>query len=85
MMHDVASTGVAPDELRQFVERLERLDENKKEIQEELKNVFLELKSRGFDGKAMRQILKIRKMKYDERQEQDAILSLYMQALGMAA
>jgi len=85
MMHDVASTGVAADELRQFVERLERLDDDKKGIQEEFKNVFLELKSRGFDGKAVRQILKIRKMKYDERQEQDAILSLYMQALGMAA
>jgi uncharacterized protein (UPF0335 family) len=84
MMHDVASTGVAAEELRQFVERLERLDEDKKEVQEELKNVFLELKGRGFDAKAIRQILRIRKMKQNERQEQDALLTLYMQALGMA-
>jgi uncharacterized protein (UPF0335 family) len=84
MMQDVASTGVAADELRQFVERLERLEEDKKGVQEDLKNAFLELKGRGFDIKAVRQILKIRKMKYAERQEQDALLSLYMQALGMA-
>ncbi len=84
MMHNVASTGVAADELRQFIERLERLDEDKRSVQEDLKNVFFELKSQGFDVKAVRQILRIRKMKHDERQEQDALLTLYMQVLGMA-
>ena len=84
MAADVADTGVAADELKQFVERIERLEEEKTGIAGDIKDVFAELKGRGFDSKAIRQILRIRKQDHAERQEQEAILELYMQALGMA-
>lgn len=81
---DIADTGVAADELKQFIERIERLEEEKAGISEDIKEVFSELKGRGFDSKAVRAILRIRKQDHEERQEQEAILELYMQALGMA-
>jgi uncharacterized protein (UPF0335 family) len=82
---DVSSAeGVAADELKQFIERLERLEEEKAGIAGDIKEVFAELKGRGFDAKAVRKILSIRKQDHGERQEQEAILELYMQALGMA-
>lgn len=84
MVADVADSGVAAEELRQFVERIERLEEEKAGIQEDIKNTFAELKGRGFDAAAVREILKIRKRDASERQEQEAILELYKQALGMA-
>lgn len=74
---------VAASELKQFVERLERLEEEKKTISDDIRDVFAELKGRGFEVKAVRQILKIRKQDQSERQEQEAILEVYMQALGM--
>lgn len=76
-------SGVAAEELRQFIERIERLEEEKANIAGDIKDVFAELKGRGFDSKAVRQILRIRKQDHAERQEQEAILELYMQALGM--
>jgi uncharacterized protein (UPF0335 family) len=85
MAADVAETGVAAEELKQFIERIERLEEEKAGIAGDIKEVFAELKGRGFDAKAIRQILRIRKQDHAERQEQEAILELYMQALGMAA
>jgi uncharacterized protein (UPF0335 family) len=84
MVADVADSGVAADELRQFIERIERLEEEKAGISSDIKDVFAELKGRGFDAKAVRQILRIRKKDASERQEEEAILELYMQALGMA-
>ena len=81
---DLATTGVAADELKQFIERIERLEEEKAGIQGDIKEVFGELKGRGFDAKAVRSILRIRKKDFAERQEEEAILDLYMQALGMA-
>jgi uncharacterized protein (UPF0335 family) len=82
---DVSSAeGVAADELKQFIERLERLEEEKAGIMGYIKEVFAELKGRGFDSKAVRSILRIRKQDHSERQEQEAILELYLQALGMA-
>ena len=81
---DLATTGVAADELKQFIERIERLEEEKAGIQGDIKEVFGELKGRGFDAKAVRSILRIRKKDFAERQEEEAILELYMQALGMA-
>jgi uncharacterized protein (UPF0335 family) len=82
---DVSSAeGVAADELKQFIERLERLEEEKAGIMGDIKEVFAELKGRGFDAKAVRTILRIRKQDHSERQEQEAILELYLQALGMA-
>ena len=84
MAEDVANSGVAAEELKQFVERIERLEEEKAGIAGDIKDVFAELKGRGFDSKAVRTILRIRKQDHSERQEQEAILELYMQALGMA-
>jgi uncharacterized protein (UPF0335 family) len=84
MAADVADTGVAADELKQFIERIERLEEEKAGIAGDIKDVFAELKGRGFDSKAVRSILRIRKKDHAERQEEEAILELYMQALGMS-
>ncbi|HMO30961.1 DUF2312 domain-containing protein [Enterovirga sp.] len=83
MVADIAESGVAAEELKQFIERIERLEEEKAGIAGDIKDVFAELKGRGFDSKAVRQILRIRKQDHAERQEQEAILELYMQALGM--
>ena len=84
MTKDIAESGVAAEELKQFVERIERLEEEKKAIADDIKDVFAELKGRGFDAKAVRQILRIRKQDHSERQEMEAILELYMNALGMS-
>ena len=84
MAADVAATGVAAEELKQFVERIERLEEEKAGIAGDIKDVFAEMKGRGFDTKAVRKIISIRKKDHAERQEEEAILELYMQALGMA-
>ena len=84
MAADVAETGVAAEELKQFIERIERLDEELDGINGDKKDVFAELKGRGFDTKAVKSILRIRRMDHAQRQEEEAILELYMQALGMA-
>ncbi len=84
MTQDIAESGVAAEELKQFVERIERLEEEKKAISDDIKDVFAELKGRGFDVKAVRSILRIRKQDHSERQEQEAILELYMSALGIS-
>ncbi len=83
MVEDIADSGVAAAELKQFVERIERLEEEKKALSDDIKEVFAELKGRGFDVKAVRQILRIRKADHSERMELEAILELYMSALGM--
>ena len=84
MTEDIADSGVVAEELKQFVERIERLEEEKKSLSDDIKDVFAELKGRGFDVKAIRQILAIRKQDHSERQEIEAILDLYMRALGMS-
>jgi len=84
MTRDVAETGVAAEELKQFVERIERLEEEKKALSDDIRDVYAELKGRGFDVKAVRQIVKMRKQDHSERKEMEAILELYMQALNMA-
>jgi uncharacterized protein (UPF0335 family) len=83
MTEDVTNSGVAAEELKQFVERIERLHEERAGIAGDIADVFAEVKGRGFDVKALKQILKIRSQDQSERQEQEAILELYMQALGM--
>ncbi len=80
----VTASGVAKDRLRSFIERVERLDEEKKAISEDMKEVFAEAKGEGFDIKVIRMILRIRKQDSNERAEQEAILDLYLHALGMA-
>ena len=79
-----AAHGVARDQLRAFVERIERLEEEKKTIADDIKDVYAELKGTGFDAKAVRTIIRLRKKDQAERQEEEAILDLYLAALGMA-
>ncbi|MET2831925.1 DUF2312 domain-containing protein [Mesorhizobium shangrilense] len=85
MADDITDTSqtVAAGQLRAFIERIERLEEEKKTISEDIKEVFAEAKGTGFDTKAMRTIIRLRKKDQAERQEEDAILDLYMAALGM--
>lgn len=74
---------VAAAELRQFIERIERLEEEKQTIADDIKDVMGEAKGRGYDTKAIRTILRLRKKDRDERLEEEAILQTYMAALGM--
>lgn len=76
--------GVAADQLRAFVERIERLEEEKKAISDDIKDVYAEAKGNGYDVKVMRQVVRLRKQDNNERQEMEALLDLYLHALGMA-
>lgn len=80
----MSEIGVGRDQLRALIERIERLEEEKKAISEDIKEVYGEAKGNGFDVKAMRQIVRIRKLDASERMEQEAILDTYLHALGMA-
>jgi uncharacterized protein (UPF0335 family) len=84
MVADVADTGVAAEELKQFIERIERLEEEKKAIADDVRDVYAEAKGRGFDTKAIRAIVRLRAKEPHEREEEEAILELYKSALGMA-
>lgn len=75
---------VAANQLRAFIERVERLEEEKKTISEDIKEVYAEMKGTGFDTKAVRAIIKLRKQDQAERQEHESIVDLYKSALGMA-
>ena len=75
--------GVAAGQLRSFIERIERLEEEKKALSDDIRDVFAEAKGNGFDTKVMRQVIRLRKKEPAERQEEEAVLDLYMQALGM--
>jgi uncharacterized protein (UPF0335 family) len=77
------SQTVAAGQLRAFIERVERLEEEKKTIADDIKEVYAEMKGTGFDTKAVRAIIRLRKQDQAERQEAEAILDLYMAALGM--
>jgi len=76
--------GVAQDQLRSIVERIEHLEEEKAAIAEDIKEVYAEAKGNGFDTKVLRQVVRIRKQDRNERMEQEAILDLYLAALGMS-
>jgi len=90
-MADDASFDSSPDvlgdnaqgRLRSFVERLERLDEDKQAVMVDMKEVFAEAKSEGYDVKILRKVLRIRKQDAAKRQEEEAILDLYLSALGL--
>ena len=71
------------NQLRLFIEKIERLEEEKSELMENTREVFSEAKAVGFDVKVMKQIIKIRKMKHEEAQEQEELLDIYKAALGM--
>jgi uncharacterized protein (UPF0335 family) len=79
MSFEVVSSG----QLRQYIEKVERLEEEKAELMEAIREVFGEAKGNGFDVKIMKQVLKMRKMKQEELMEQEELLTLYLQALGM--
>lgn len=74
---------VAANQLRAFIERIERLAEEKQTIQDDIKEVYAEAKGTGFDTKAIRAIIRLRKKDKAEREEEEAILDLYMASLGM--
>jgi uncharacterized protein (UPF0335 family) len=75
--------GVARDQLRAFVERIERLEEEKKTIADDIKDVYGEAKGMGFDTKILKKVIALRKKDEQERMEEDAILDTYLHALGM--
>lgn len=81
MTMDVA--GVSGARLKAFIEKIERLEEEKAAIQSDVRDVFSEAKSTGFDTKVMRQLLKLRKMKVEEVEEQETLLDIYKNAIGM--
>jgi uncharacterized protein (UPF0335 family) len=81
---NVSTESVAADQLRAFVERIERMNEEKKAISDDIKEIYAEAKGSGFDTKALRTLIRLRAQDASERQEAEAILDLYMQAIGMA-
>lgn len=75
--------GIAGDRLKSFIERIERLEEEKRALAEDVKEIYSEAKGAGFDVKIIRQIVRIRKMDEDDRDEQEALLDTYLRAIGM--
>jgi len=75
---------VAPDLLKSFVERIERLEEEKASIAGDVKEVYAEAKAQGFDTKVLRKVVALRKRDAAERREEEEIMDLYLQALGMS-
>jgi uncharacterized protein (UPF0335 family) len=80
---DRPATRFAKDQLKSIIERIEKLEEEKKATGDDIKEVYAEAKGNGFDIKALRTIVRLRKMDTDERREQEAVLETYMHALGM--
>ncbi len=80
----MAGGNISAEQLRLFIERIERLEEEKKGIAEDIKDVFAEAKGNGYDVKTMRTIIKLRAMEKDSRDEQEALLETYKAALGLA-
>ena len=79
----MAEGSIAADELRLLIERIERLEEEKKGVSDDIKDVYGEAKARGYDPKTMRTVIRLRKMENHARQEAEAMIETYMQALGM--
>jgi uncharacterized protein (UPF0335 family) len=78
-----STTAVAAGQLKSIVERIERLEEEKKAVAEQIKEVYAEAKANGFDAKTLRKVVSLRKRSTEERQEEEALLDLYLHALGM--
>ena len=81
----MTKSGFAKDHLKSLVERIERLEEEKAALAADIREVYSEAKGQGFDTKIMRQVVRLRRLDRAERQEQEAILDLYLGALGMRA
>ena len=80
---EAPATKFAKDQLKSIIERIERLEEEKKAISDDIRDVYAESKGNGYDVKVLRMIVRMRKQDANERQEQETILETYMQALGM--
>jgi uncharacterized protein (UPF0335 family) len=81
----MAKSNFAKDQLKSLVERVERLEEEKTALAGDIRELYAEAKGHGFDTKIVRQVVRLRKMESHEREERDALLDLYMSALGMAS
>ena len=81
-MSDSQTVGIAASQLKSFIERIERLEEEKAGIAGDIREVYSEAKGQGFEPKVMRQVIKLRKMDREDRQEQEALLDLYLSAVG---
>ncbi|MEM6932445.1 MAG: DUF2312 domain-containing protein [Pseudomonadota bacterium] len=79
----VSSSTVAADQLRSIIERIERLEDEKKEVADQIRDVYSEAKANGYDTKTLRKVISLRKKPADERDEEEAMLDLYLSALGM--
>jgi uncharacterized protein (UPF0335 family) len=79
----MAKSGFAKEHLKSFIERIERLEEEKAALAADIREVYSEAKGQGFDTKIMRQVVRLRKLDRADRQEQEAMLDLYLGALGM--
>ncbi len=80
---EAPATRFAKDQLKAIIERIERLEEEKKTISDDIRDVYAEAKGNGYEVKALRTIVRMRKQDADERREHETILETYMQALGM--
>lgn len=78
------TANITAAQLRSYIERVERLEEEKAEISAQVREVFAEAKANGFDTKVMRQVIKLRSIDPQDRAEQESLLDLYLRALGMA-
>lgn len=78
-----STTAVAAGQLQSIIERIERLEEEKKEVADQIKEVYAEAKGNGFDAKTLRKVVSLRKKPTEEREEEEALLDLYLSALGM--
>ena len=81
----MVSSGFAPDRLRSFIERIERLEQEKQDLAADIREVYSEAKGVGFDPKIMRQVVRLRKLDDNDRRELEMVLDTYMHALGMTA
>ncbi len=80
-------SGIHGGHLKQFIERIERLEDEKKDLAQDVREIYAEAKSQGFDPKIMRQVIRVRRLDKDERDEQEELLTLYLSAVesGLAA
>ncbi len=83
MNETVSTTTVAAGQLKSIIERVERLEEEKKEVADQIKEIYAEAKANGFDAKTIRKVVNLRKKPTEEREEEEALLDLYLSALGM--
>ena len=84
-IEESAPAGIASERLQSIVERIERLEEEKKALSADVRDIYVEAKSAGFDGKALRQLIRVRKMEKQEAEELENLVDIYKHALGMDA